>query len=403
MLRVGVTGGVGSGKSTVVRRLAGLGAAVIDADEVAREVVEPGEPALTAIREHFGDSVIRADRSLDRAGLAAIVFPDAEALAALEAITGPAITARIAHLRQGIGDEFVSVFDMPLLVERGLWVHEHLTIVVEAGVETRVRRLVAHRGLDESDARHRMAVQVTDAERRAVADVVLDNSGCKGPLVAAVDRLWTERLAPWNANLLAGTRTHRPDRRAVIDPRDDWGPRGARVVARLAAALAGEPVTGVEHIGSTSVPGLIAKDVIDIQVGIRSLEAADMVSFRAAMRDAGYLESVGNVQDTPHPAGADPAGWAKRFYGGCDPAQIVHVHVRVTGSAGWRFALLFRDWLRASRSHRDDHAREKRRLLATDDDTDAYTEAKGPWFDEAWARTRSWSKQTGWSPPGGHR
>ncbi|MDN5790452.1 MAG: dephospho-CoA kinase [Micrococcales bacterium] len=392
---------MGSGKSTVSRRLAGLGAAVIDADEVAREVVEPGKPALTAIRERFGDSVIRDDGSLDRACLAAMVFPDAEALAALEAITGPAITDRIARLREGLRDELVSVFDMPLLVERGLWVHEHVTIVVEADAETRVRRLVAHRGLDEADVRHRMAAQATDAERREVADVVLDNSGPRARLVAAVDRLWAQRLAPWNANLLTCTRTRRPDGCAVIDPRDDWGPRGARVVARLAAALAGEPVTGVEHIGSTSVPGLIAKDVIDVQVGIRSLEAADTASFRAAMRDAGYLESVGNVLDTPHPTGTGPAGWAKRFYGGCDPAQIVHVHVRETGSAGWRFALLFRAWLRASPSHRDDYAREKRRLLAQHDDTDAYTRAKEPWFDKAWVAAQSWSKRVGWTPPAG--
>jgi dephospho-CoA kinase len=137
---VGLTGGIGSGKSTVARRFAELGAVVIDADQVAREVVEPGEPTLARIRDRFGAQVISADGSLDRAGLAALAFPDPEALAALNAITGPAILERVAELRAKVPNDRVSVFDMPLLVERRLWVHEHLTIVVDVDVETRVKR-----------------------------------------------------------------------------------------------------------------------------------------------------------------------------------------------------------------------------------------------------------------------
>src|SRR6476619_2769141 len=152
MLRVGVTGGIGSGKSTVSRRLGELGAHVVDADAVAREVVEPGQPTLAAIRERFGAAVIRPDGTLDRAGLAAVVFADPDELAALDAITGPAIAARVAALRAAAPADAVSVYDMPLLVERGLWVHEHLSVVVEAGEETRVRRLVEQRGLDADDA-----------------------------------------------------------------------------------------------------------------------------------------------------------------------------------------------------------------------------------------------------------
>ncbi len=402
MLRVGVTGGIGSGKSTVSRRLSQLGAHVIDADRVARDVVEPGEPALTAIRDRFGDSVIREDGSLDRAGLAAIVFPDASALADLEAITGPAITDRVAQLRAATPSGVVSVFDMPLLVERGLWTREHLTIVVDVDAETRVQRLVEQRGLDEADARHRMAAQASDEQRRAAADVVLDNSDAPAELVAAVDRLWEQRLAPWNANLVSGTRTRRPDLGAVVDPRADWGPRGARVVAKLVTALAAEQGIVVDHIGSTSVPGLIAKDVIDVQIGTQTLAAADTAGFRATLRAAGYVESVGTAQDHPHPAGSDPAEWTKRFYGGCDPGEIVHVHVREIDSPGWRFALLFRDWLRATPKARDDYAHEKRRLLTIDEDTDVYTEAKEPWFSVAWSRAQSWAVTTDWTPRGGH-
>ena len=135
------------------------------------------------------------------------------------------------------------------------------------------------------------------------------------------------------------------------------------MVAKLAAALHHLPVTEVSHVGSTSVPGLIAKDVIDVQVGVRRLADADAEDFRAAMRGAGYLLVPGNVQDHPHPGGAGPEGWAKRFYGGCDPADIVHVHVRQSHSAGWRFALLFRDWLIHDTSERERYAVEKRRLL----------------------------------------
>jgi len=399
VLRVGVTGGIGSGKSTVSRRLAELGAHVVDADGVAREVVEPGEPTLDRIREHFGHDVVRADGALDRGALAALVFPDPEALAALDSITGPAIGERVAARRAQVPDGVVSVFDMPLLVERGLWVHEHLVIVVEADIETRVLRLVEQRGLDEQDARHRIAAQATDDQRRAVADVVLGNTGLPEALVAAVDELWTSRLAPWEENLVAGRRSRRPDPAAVVGPRADWDARGARVVARIGAALARSGVaTEVSHVGSTAVPGLPAKDVIDVQVGVRRQADADRDDVRAALRDAGYVLVERYTTDTPHPDGADQGDWCKRFWGGCDPGEIVHVHVREHGSAGWRFALLFRDWLSHEPAERDAYAAEKARLLAIDDRTAAYVEAKEPWFEGAWQRATDWAQRTGWRP-----
>ncbi|HKX65842.1 MAG TPA: dephospho-CoA kinase [Intrasporangium sp.] len=399
MLRVGLTGGIGSGKSTVAGRLGELGAAVVDADVVAREIMEPGQPVLAQVRKRFGDDVIRADGTLDRAGLAAIVFTDPEALAALDAITGPAIAERIAQLREAVPAGAVSVHDMPLLVERGLWVREHVSIVVETDVETRVRRLVEHRDLDEQDARNRMAAQASDAERRAACDIVINNDGTPAETIAAVDAVWSERLDPWNENLVQGRHSRRPERVAVVEPRDDWAWRGARLVAKIAHALRDvAAVTEVEHVGSTSVPHLLAKDVLDVQVGVRELDAADAPEFRDAMRVAGLLPFDHITGDTPHPDGADGDGWRKRVYGSTDPKEIAHVHVRENGSPAWRFALLFRDWLVHEASERELYATEKRRLLGLHDTTSAYVDAKEPWFAAAFTRAHAWAAATNWTP-----
>lgn len=191
VVRVGLTGGIGSGKSTVARMLAGRGAVVIDADLIAREIVAPGEPALAEIAARFGSGVIRDDGSLDRAGLAAIVFPDPEALAALEAITHPRIDRRAAERlddARRAGAQVV-VYDMPLLVEHGQAGDFDVVVVVHAPAEVRVARLV-ERGLAEADARARMGRQATDSQRLAVADVVIDNSGSPADLAGEVQRAW---------------------------------------------------------------------------------------------------------------------------------------------------------------------------------------------------------------------
>ena len=398
MLRVGLTGGIGSGKSTVAHRLEELGAVVVDADAVAREIVQPGEPTLTAIAERFGDGLIRPDGSLDRAALAAIVFPDRAALADLDAITGPAITARVLALRSAVPVGRVSVFDMPLLVERGLWRAEHLTIVVSAAVETRVLRLVTQRGLTEEDARHRIAAQASDEERREAADVWVDNEGSPESTSGQVDAVWAARLAPYDANLLAGTRTRRPETGSlVVDSDPDWAAEGRRLVAKLADAL-GDRAARVDHIGSTSVPGLFAKDVIDLQVGVRSLTDADAAAFVADLLASGFVGCEGNVRDTPH--GEHPASsWAKRFFGSMDPGRMAHLHVREVGSPGWEFALLFRDWMRAEPAAREAYAAEKRRILVDASTTSDYAESKEPWFDTAYAAAWQWARATGWRAP----
>lgn len=186
MTRIGLTGGIGSGKSTVGQLLARQGALVIDADAIAREVVAPGTPGLSAVVAEFGEGVLAPDGALDRGALAAIVFSDAQALARLNAIVHPLVASRTAELMAGAGPDQVIVHDVPLLVENGLAAAYDLVVVVEAPHEARLARL-ADRGVPPEEAHRRMAAQATDAERRAVADVVIDNSGSPDALVAQVD------------------------------------------------------------------------------------------------------------------------------------------------------------------------------------------------------------------------
>jgi dephospho-CoA kinase len=190
VLRIGLTGGIGSGKSTVAARLAAHGAVVVDADRIAREVVAAGTPGLAAVVEAFGRDVLSDGGELDRPALAAVVFADADALRRLDAIVHPLVRQRAVELERAAGDAVV-VHDVPLLVEAGQAASYDVVLVVEADEDTRVARLVG-RGLTEGDARARIAVQATDEQRRAVADVVLDNRGTPGELEAQVDRFWSD-------------------------------------------------------------------------------------------------------------------------------------------------------------------------------------------------------------------
>jgi dephospho-CoA kinase len=195
VLRIGLTGGIGSGKSTVSALLTERGAVLIDADRLAREVVEPGTPGLAAVAEAFGDGVVGPDGALDRPALAAIVFADPEARRRLDGIVHPLVRARAAELVAAAPPDAVVVQDVPLLVETGQAGGYDLVLVVEADLRVRVERLIA-RGMGEDDARARIAAQATDEQRRAAADVVLDNSGSRDELAAQVDRFWAERVLP---------------------------------------------------------------------------------------------------------------------------------------------------------------------------------------------------------------
>jgi len=200
MTRVGLTGGIAAGKSTVARRLTELGAVVIDADLLARRVVEPGTPGLTAVRAAFGDAVLAADGSLDRATLGALVFADGDARRRLEAIVHPLVRAEAARLEAAATDadpRAVVVHDIPLLVETGQGRPGggfDLVLVVDASTEKQLERLVRDRGYTEDQARGRIEAQATRAQRRVAADVVLSNDGSTDDLLASVDRLWVDRL-----------------------------------------------------------------------------------------------------------------------------------------------------------------------------------------------------------------
>jgi dephospho-CoA kinase len=194
MRSVGLTGGIGSGKSTVSEMLRARGAVVIDSDALAREAVEPGTPGFDAVRAAFGPGVVTEGR-LDRAALAAIVFADPDRRAALEAIVHPEVARRAAEIVAGYaGTDAVVVLDSPLLIETGRHRDVELVIVVSAEPETQIGRLVA-RGMDEADARARLAAQMPLAEKAKLADVVLDNEGTLEELEGQVDRLWSDLSA----------------------------------------------------------------------------------------------------------------------------------------------------------------------------------------------------------------
>lgn len=206
MLWVGLSGGIASGKSTVSARLAQLGAVVVDADRIAREVVEPGMPALASIVDRFGPQVVGSDGALDRAALGKVVFADAGARRDLEAITHPRITGRTLELVAAAPADAVVVHDIPLLVELDRAGEYALTVIVDVPQEVRLARLVDRRGMDETEARRRIAAQADDQQRRLAADVLLDNTGSVEELEAAIDRLWEQRLVPFEENLRLGRR-----------------------------------------------------------------------------------------------------------------------------------------------------------------------------------------------------
>lgn len=195
MYLIALTGGIASGKSLVASRLAELGAVHVDADLLAREVVEPGTPGLSAITEAFGPSVITPDGSLDRAALGAIVFADPEQRAVLNAITHPAVWARAQDLFIAAVDRdpaAVIVYDVPLFVEAAVsrQVSFDLVVVVDTKAETRIRRLVELRGMTPQEAARRLDAQAGDSERLAMADLVIDNDGAREATIEQVDRLW---------------------------------------------------------------------------------------------------------------------------------------------------------------------------------------------------------------------
>lgn len=201
ILRVGLTGGIASGKSTVAQRLVEHGALLVDADLLAREVVAPGTPGLAAVVARFGSHVLAGDGSLDRPALGRLVFADPVARRDLESIIHPAVRARAAELEASAPDGSVVVQMIPLLVETGQAAAFDLVVVVDVPAEVQTQRLIERDGLTPAEAAARLAAQAGRAQRLAAADAVIDNSGDPVELRAAVDRFWEEQVLPRLADL----------------------------------------------------------------------------------------------------------------------------------------------------------------------------------------------------------
>ncbi|MFC6082875.1 dephospho-CoA kinase [Sphaerisporangium aureirubrum] len=195
MLKVGLTGGIGSGKSEAARRLGALGAVVIDADKIAREVVEPGTSGLALIVDEFGPEMLRPDGALDREKLGRVVFADPERLARLNAIVHPRVGERVAELQRQAPEDAVVVYDVPLLAENGLAPMYDVVIVVDAPDDVRLSRLTTLRGMTEDDALARIKAQATREDRLAVADIVIPNEGPLDELDARAGEVWQSLLS----------------------------------------------------------------------------------------------------------------------------------------------------------------------------------------------------------------
>ncbi len=296
VLRVGLTGGIGAGKSTVSKVLAELGAVIVDADLIAREVVEPGTPGLAALVDAFGDSILHDDGSLNRPALAEKAFGSDDSRMLLNSILHPLIGARTTELVEGAPADGIVVQDIPLLVEGRMGPAFNLVLVVYVDEEERVRRLVELRGMPETDARARIAAQATDAQRREAADVLLDNSGTPEMIREQVRALFTDRLVPFEANLRTGTAVSVPP---VVRPADpDWAAQGRRLVERL-RLVCGDLATRIDHVGSTAVPGLDARDLVDVQITVKDLAAADALA--GPLAAAGFPRIPDDDRDLPKP------------------------------------------------------------------------------------------------------
>ncbi|MPY98909.1 MAG: dephospho-CoA kinase [Actinophytocola sp.] len=399
MLRVGLTGGIGAGKSTVASRLAEHGALLIDADAIAREVVQPGTSGLAAIVAEFGDDVLAEDGSLNRPAMAARVFNDEVARGRLNGIVHPLIGERTAELFAGAAEDAIVVHDVPLLVENHLAPSYHLVLIVAAPVDVRVRRLAESRGMPEVDARARIAAQADEQQRRAVADVWLDNSGSPDVIRAEVDALWSERLVPFEANL----RLRRPASwgRGLVEHDPAWQEQARLVLDRI-RLVAGERAVRADHIGATAVPGLPARDVLDLQLTVGTAEDVDALA--PVLTDAGFPRAVSPAQNavSPVPDAVSPVPDAV-WHGGADPGRPVSLRVLADDNPAARRAVLLRDWLRADADARAEYARIKREHAPVPGSGEptadtGYTQAKQTWLNDVTAKAERWAAETGWTP-----
>ncbi|WP_181034968.1 dephospho-CoA kinase [Arthrobacter sp. B0490] len=317
MLRVGLTGGIAAGKSVVARRLADLGAVVVDADLLAREAVAPGSPGLAEVVSAFGPGVLGTDGALDRPALGALVFADASARERLNGIVHPRVRALAAAIVDGAPEDAVVVEDIPLLVETGQAARFHLVVVVDAPDEERIGRMVRDRGMDPGDARRRIAAQASRDDRLREADAVLANDRTLDDLLDATDALWHRRIVPFRDNLSAGVPAAEPTGPLAAGLAGTSGP-GRRIRAKLAAALpsgasvepGSDPDGGPDgDMGPTGVQVSLAAD-------------ADAEAVTAALVLAGYPRVRGGRR-----AGDGPGEGAAAVHRAADPAVDATVTV----------------------------------------------------------------------------
>ncbi len=390
VLRVGLTGGIGSGKSTVGRRLVRRGALLVDSDALAREAVAAGSAGLAEIVEAFGPELVGPDGELDRPRMASVVFGDPAARDRLGSIIHPRVRRRSEEMVAAAPVDAIVVQDVPLLVENGMVPAFPLVVVVHADSDERVRRLLGSRGASEADIRSRIAAQAGDDARRGAADVWLDNSGRTEDLMAVVDELWDRRLVPFERNLReCRAAPDGPPRLVGPDPR--WPVQAARLATRVAFA-AGERGHGVEHVGPTAVPGLPAEDVIDLQLAVRSRPAAD--TLRAALAGVGWTAHRWPAPGDVKPTDSDPV-WR---YRSADPGRPAHLQVREVGSPGWRVTLLLRDWLRADEPARTEYRAAWYGAAGGRAGGAGYGERHDPWLDQAVVRAERWAAGASWHP-----
>jgi dephospho-CoA kinase len=378
MLRIGLTGGIGAGKSAVTATFEQCGGVVVDADVIAREVVEPGTEGLAALVEAFGEDILAPDGTLDRPALATKAFQDDARRSVLNGIVHPLVGKRREEIIAAVPDDAVIVEDIPLLVESGMAPLFPLVVVVHADAELRIQRLVEQRGMAEHDARARIAAQADDEQRRAVADVWLDNSSTPEALAEQAREVWNQRILPFAHNLAARQGVGPPDQLVAADP--TWAAQGQRICNRLKAAC-GSKALRVDHTGPTAVSGLAAKDVIDIQVTVESLTAADELA--DALLSAGYprIEDItadtaisdarSTVERFDH--NDDTTLWHKRIHASADPGRPTSVHLRVDGWPNQQYALLLVDWLTANPDTQD-------------------------YLQNSYRRAWEWADSTGWRP-----
>lgn len=402
MLRVGLTGGIGAGKSTVSATFAACGAVIVDGDVISREVVAVGTEGLAALADEFGSHILLPDGALDRPALAAIAFSDEGRRRALNGIVHPLVAHRRSELIAAAADDAVIIEDIPLLVESGMAPLFPLVVIVHAEVDVRLKRLIEVRGMTEADAKARIAAQATEEQRRQAADIWLDNAGTEGELVERVRQLWHQRIEPFSHNLASRTRVQASPRLVAADP--SWPDQAGRILARLNTAC-GHRALRIDHIGSTAVRGLDAKDVIDIQVTVASLDVADALADdllragypRAEEITADEAKADARSTDVAFDHATDSRLWHKRFHASADPGRPANIHLRVAGWPNQQFALLFCDWLSANPGVQADYLAAKR-IAAAHQDIDLYVAAKEPWFLDAYRRAWNWADATGWSP-----